>query len=145
MCFRISLLVVLLTTYLGIGEGHAQIWKYNTPKPTKDYIYKTSTAKAKTEEEAINKAIAKILYHSALANGMNIQLDSIKKVMETGKNLNLNNVSIGLPINLVCYKTSPAVSIRGVEVIILCQVARKAHTKPDFKPFNCSEGKEINY
>ncbi len=144
MYLRARFLLVLLISCLGTGTAHAQIWKYNTPKPTKDYVYKSSTARAKTEE-AINKAMAKILYQTALASGINMELDSIKKIMDTGQSFSLNKLSIGLPVNMVCCKASPAISSRGIEVIILCQVARKAHTKPDFKAFDCSEGKEIEY
>jgi len=135
--------MVLLFLYLGMSVSYAQIWKYNLPKSTKTYIYKISTAKALTEEKAINKALAKVLYQRVLASGINIQLDSIKKIMETGSGLAMNNVSVGLPISIVCYESSSAVSSRGVEVTILCQVGRKAHGKPNFKSFDCSLGKEI--
>ncbi|WP_321300164.1 hypothetical protein [Marinifilum fragile] len=136
-------IVVFFILSLGIAKVNAQIWKYSLPNPTKEYLYKISTAKALTEEKAINKAMAKILYQSALSTGMNIQMDSIRKAMETGEGLRMNNISIGLPINLVCYQSVPAITSRGVEVTILCQVGRKAHSKPNFQSFDCSTGKEI--
>lgn len=135
-------IVLFIVMFCSISVN-AQIWKYNIPQGNEKYSYKVSKAKADTEEEAINMAIAKILYQAALSSGVNVQMDSIRSTMENGSSLVVDNITVGIPINMVCYETSRLFGRKGYKVVILCQVGRKAHSKPDFKPFDCSTGKEI--
>ncbi|MFA8301205.1 MAG: hypothetical protein ACEPOV_13645 [Hyphomicrobiales bacterium] len=137
--------IIVLIILFSCVSVNAQLWIYSLPKPTKTYTYEIAEAVGKTEEEALQKSLAKVIYNKSISMGINIQTDSVLSVLKKGGNLVFDNITFGIPIKRVCYKSSRAISVRGYKVKALYQVAREAHKDPKFKDFDCARGKEIRW
>lgn len=135
------LLFILVGISLPVcGQGFPQ-WVQQLPTGTSTYYYRVSTGIGLTEEIASKQAWAVAIMESAFAMGIPIDIHKLESMRGDSLLVEASHF-VRIPINKVCSYVEPLVTRRGVKVYILCQVARDATTKPQFKSFNCITNRE---
>jgi hypothetical protein len=116
-------------------------WLKMLPPKTETYYYRVSQATAKTEEVALKKAFAMVIYESAFAIGISVDLQKLEQMADDSNSITLSKY-VNIPVNVVCRFVEETFSPRGYRAYVLCQVANKVGTVPKYKTFNCFFNKE---
>lgn len=114
-------------------------WVSKLPMPENEtYVYRCESATDEDEEQARNKALAKVMENSLRMVGTTINSDAIGDAIRTGNTIETSDCAL-IGINPVCSYSERIKG--GYRYYILCQVSKQAPTaswQPVFTPFrNC--------
>jgi hypothetical protein len=116
-------------------------WLKSLPKKTETYYYRMAQATAKTEEGALKKAFVKVIYESAFAIGVAVDIGKLEKMSEDSTNIALSKF-VNIPVNSVCQYVEMLTTTTGYRAYVLCQVANDARIQPKYRTFNCFFNRE---
>ncbi|GHS86114.1 hypothetical protein FACS1894201_06660 [Bacteroidia bacterium] len=116
-------------------------WIANPPKPADTYYYRVAEGQGKTDEEAVRKAFIAAIRESSFAIGAKVNLSELERTPADSTLVMLAS-AIDIPINKVCYYAEPLITSWGYRAFVLCQVAKPARVKPNFKQFSCYLNRE---
>lgn len=141
---RYYVLVVLMLVAIPItAQSNRPEWINHTPAQSDDYYYKVGIGRGRTEEIAEKKALANLVYESALSKGIPIDVSQLDSISETSNIATLSRY-YKIPINVVCRYTDRYVrSDSKITVYILAQVGNMASPPPKFNTFDCETQQEI--
>lgn len=125
------------------AQNNCPDWIKHIPAQSDDYYYRVGIGRGRIEESAEKNALANLVYESALAKGIPVD---VSKLDSLAKQSNIATIShyYKIPINVVCKYTDRYVrSDNLITVYILAQVAKRATSVPDFKTFDCETQQEI--
>jgi len=136
------LLGLLLCSVVSAG-GQKPAWVNHVPPRSATYYYRASQGAGDTPEKAITHAFIMAICESAFAVDLPVDMEKLLKLPEDSVLVSFARFS-RIPINKVCWYTEPLVTTMGYRAYVLCQVARDANVKPQYKTFNCLRSKEEN-
>lgn len=128
--------VVLLLSTLSLTAAPPR-WMRQLPKASNDnYRYVREDATALSEEEAYNKALARVLQDAIMPLGLAYDSKQVELAIKTG-DLKSKITEWRIPINPVCHYRQ-GLENGAVRVYVLCQVANAGNIDPHFEEFrNC--------
>ena len=134
--FRALGCVVLLFSSMSLCAAPPR-WMRQLPKASNDnYRYVKEDASASNEDEAFNKALAKVLRESIMSLGLEFNSTQVETAIKTGT-LEAKMREWRIPVNVVCHYRQ-GLENGMVRVYVLCQVARAGNVDPQFEEFrNC--------
>lgn len=131
-----NLLVIVLA---GECIANRPKWTYSTPESVGSaYYYKSERALGKTEEEATNKAFAKILQSASNTLGVAYDSKMINDAVMSGGKVSVESQANNLPVSKVCEYSEYIGD--GYQSFVLAQIARSANVSANFETFTrCNE------
>lgn len=141
----ILLIGIIAISYITTIAQTRPKWIEQTPKQNNDYYYRVGIGKAQTQEDAEKKATANIVYDSALAIGIAIDVSQLDSIVKKSSLATVSKYYI-IPINIVCRHYEYKMDRDGKYyhyAYVLAQVAKRLTPEPVFTTFDCLEQKEI--
>lgn len=141
MVKKILLLVVGVFVLALPSQAKPPKWVSKLPMPDNDtYYYRSESATGDTEEQARNKALAKVMQNANSRVGVTINNSAVNDALRTGSAVKSDDCAL-IGINPVCSYSEKIEG--GYRYYILCQISSQAPTEfkqPNFTTFrNCGQ------
>lgn len=136
-------LILSFVSFPLIAQNSRPEWVQHTPAQSDDYYYRVGIGKGRNEASAEKKAVANLVYESAIAKGIPVDVSKLDSLARYSNIATMSHY-YKIPINIVCKYTDRYVrSDNMITVYVLGQVAKRASPIPDFKAFDCEKQQEI--